>query len=98
MKTIGIHVTARFLATTLFGLLLPRFVSAQAAERPEDAARAKSMIESAEEVAKQVAELRGVPFKRPVAKAVRTEAELREYIMKELFEEEFGGGKLARHQ
>jgi hypothetical protein len=54
------------------------------------------MLEAADEVAREVEELRGWKFKHPVRKDVRTEAQLRAYIEKKLFEEEYGGGRLAR--
>ncbi len=86
----------------LAGLFFPAPISAQdsrpAREKPTDRGKAAKMIEAAGEVMKQVEELRGKSFRSPVQKDVRTEEELRKFIMKELFEEEFGGGKLKRHQ
>ena len=56
---------------------------------------AKKMLETADEILGQVEEIRGWKFKRPVAKDVRTEAQLREYIEGKLAEE-LGDGKLER--
>jgi hypothetical protein len=76
--------------------------SACAQEPPPEApadpvAAAKQMLATAEEVAADVEELRGWKFKRPVEKDVRTEAQLREFLGREL-EEQYAGGKLEREE
>jgi len=60
--------------------------------------KAQELLKLADTVMKEVEKLRGWKFKREVKKGVYTEAELRKYITKALFEEEFAGGKLALHQ
>lgn len=59
---------------------------------------AKKLEALADAVVKEVEEIRGAEFKRPVAKGVYTEAQLSDYLQKKLFEEEYGGGKLERQE
>lgn len=65
-------------------------------QEPDAAARAARMLEAAAEVANEVETLRGWKFKQPVRNEVRTEAQLREFIQKKLFDEEYAGGRLPR--
>lgn len=68
-----------------------------AASAPADGS-VKELVDMAREVEKDVAELRGWPFKKPVETDVRDEAQLRKFIEKRVFEEELGGGKLELTQ
>lgn len=57
-----------------------------------------AMLAAAEEVMKEVEEVRGWRFKGPVAKDVRTREELRAFLERKLLEEELGEGKLKAWQ
>lgn len=74
----------------------PRNPGAGDAASATTVAEAKRLLEAAEEVARQVEEVRGWKFKEPVEKDVRTEAQLKEFLEKKVLEEEYGGGKLER--
>ena len=84
------------ISLSLLFLCLP--LRAQEDPPPDQSARAAAMLQSAEEVMAQVEKLRGWKFKRPVRKDVQTVEQLRAYIEKQLFEEEYGEGKLDRTQ
>jgi hypothetical protein len=88
--------SVRTLAAAAVGTLLALSAYAQTS-RPADGS-AEDLVAMAKEVEKDVAELRGWPFKRPVATDVRDEAQLRKFIEKRIFEEELGGGKLELSQ
>ena len=66
--------------------------------RPVPPMTDEQLLATCDEVMKEVEELRGWKFKTPVKKGVYTEAELRKYLEKKIFEEEYGGGKLERSQ
>lgn len=87
IRTLGALAAGVFLA-------LPTF--AQTSQPTSDGA--EDLVAMAKEVEKDVAELRGWPFKRPVATDVRSEEQLRKFIEKRIFEEELGGGKLELTQ
>lgn len=59
---------------------------------------AAQLLETADQIIQEVAELRGWPFKRAVNKGVHSDTELRAYLEKKLLEEELGEAKLAQHQ
>lgn len=59
---------------------------------------AEDLIRMAAEIEREVEQIRGLKFKHPVKTNVRTEAELRNYIEKEVFDEQLGGGKLEQTQ
>jgi hypothetical protein len=59
---------------------------------------ATKLLETADELMVEVAELRGWEFKREVDKGVHSADELKAYLKKKLLEEEFGEGKLEQHQ
>lgn len=61
----------------------------------EPKAQALALLESADQVMQEVAQLRGWEWKRPVKKDVRTRDELAQYLQK-MFAKEYGGGKLER--
>ena len=67
-------------------------------KKPRAALTDASLIKIADEVQKEVEELRGWKFKRPVKKGVYTEKQLRAFIEKKLFEEGYGEGRLERLQ
>jgi hypothetical protein len=80
-------------------MFLPLFLSAflqgaQVEVKPDE----KALIQTADEVGAEVEALRGWKFKQPVKKGVYNEAELRKYLEKKAFEEEYGGGKLEKNQ
>ena len=79
----------------LLPLLLSAFLQATQVEAKVDD---KSLIDTADEVGKEVEALRKSKFKQAVKKGVYTEAELRKYLEKKAFEEEYGGGKLEKSQ
>ena len=81
----------------LLSLALP-FSSPAQTSRPAADGTAEELVAMAKEVEKEVAELRGWPFKHPVKTDVRNEDQLRRFIEKRLFEEELGGGKLELTQ
>ncbi len=62
-----------------------------------DPAVAKEMLATADAIMAQVAELRGWKWKRPVKKGVHSETQLRKFLDKAL-EEEYAGGKMAKHE
>jgi hypothetical protein len=66
--------------------------------RPRRTATEEDLIGMAEAVQKEVELLRGWNFKHPVAKGVYGETELRGFIERKLFEEQYGGGLLERKQ
>jgi hypothetical protein len=72
--------------------------AAPAAGPAEDGMTSEQLLKLADEVQKEVEELRGWKFKRPVKKDVYTEEQLRRYIEKKLFDEQYGGGKLELTQ
>jgi hypothetical protein len=82
----------RTLRSFALGMLLAPALTAQHAE---DKAQAEAMLKSAEDVAQQVADLLGRPFKTPVAKSVMTKAELRKEVAA-MVAKDFGGGKIER--
>lgn len=67
-------------------------------QKPRAALTDASLIEIADEVQKEVEELRGWKFKRPVKKGVYAEKQLRAFIEKKLFEQDYGEGRLERLQ
>lgn len=67
-------------------------------QKPRAALTDESLIKIADEVQKEVEELRGWKFKRPVKKGVYTEKQLRAFIEKKLFEDGYGEGRLERLQ
>ena len=80
------------LAATL-GFIAVRPAAAQP-DQAGEALSARDLVKLAEEVEKEVEALRGWKFKRPVKKDVRSEKQLRAYIEKKVFEEEYGQGRL----
>ncbi len=81
-------------ASCAVGFAVP---AAAQAEEPETTAT-QNLIEVADEVAKEVEELRGWSFKEPVKKAVYSEDELRAFLNKKLWEEEYPEEKLEHLQ
>lgn len=79
-------------------LALVLFLAATLAAAGQDSRPAapgrEELIRIAEEVKKDVEEIRGWKFKHDVKTDVRTEAQLREFIEKKLFEEQYAGDKL----
>lgn len=73
--------------------LAAAFAAAGQDSRPAAPGR-DELIRIAEEVKKDVEEIRGWKFKHDVKTDVRTEAQLREFIEKKLFEEQYAGDKL----
>ena len=65
---------------------------------PSDSISVKSLMKLADEAQKGVEELRGWKFKRPVKRKVYTEPQLREWIEKKVFEEEYPEPVLRRLQ
>jgi len=79
---------------------LPEPVAAQQnaappATQPAALSRAE-LIRLAQQVQEEVAELRGWKFKQPVKTDIYSEAQLRRYIEKRIFEDQLGGGKLEQ--
>jgi len=88
----------RSLSALLVPFAVTALLAAQGDEKPpaqDPKATAEQMLKSAEEVQKQVEELRGYKFKTPVAKAVYTKDQLRDYLAVAM-EKELGKGKLER--
>ncbi|RMF79630.1 MAG: hypothetical protein D6744_08950, partial [Planctomycetota bacterium] len=56
----------------------------------------RELVELARSVRREVEELRGWKFKRDVPTEVYDERQLRAFIEKKIFEEQFGGGRLER--
>lgn len=75
-------------------LCLPCIAQEQSSQREV----ATKLLETADELMAEVAELRGWDFKRKVDKGVHSADELKAYLKKKLLEEEFGDGKLEQHQ
>ena len=87
----------------LFALLAcafaaPLVAQQQAKDQAETPAplTARELIALAKDVAKEVEELRGWKFKRDVPTEVYTEDQLREFIEKKVFQQQYGGGRLER--
>ncbi len=70
--------------------------STQPASAP--AMSAAQLIEIADEMQAEAERLRGWKFKHPVKKDVNDEAQLRKFIEKRIFEEEYGGGLLQKKE
>ncbi|MCB9880660.1 MAG: hypothetical protein H6832_13480 [Planctomycetes bacterium] len=66
--------------------------------RPVQSEDAKKLEKLADEVAGEVEELRERKFLRPVKRGVYSEAQLRGFLQKKLFEKEYADGRLERHQ
>lgn len=87
----------------LLGSLSFAFAQGGATEAPPrvgdevDPELAKEMLQDADRIVGEVAELRGWEWKRAVEKGVYTEKKLRGFVEKALAEE-YSGGKLQRHQ
>ncbi|HHI79493.1 MAG TPA: hypothetical protein ENK02_05900 [Planctomycetes bacterium] len=96
---LGRHLPAGFLGLCLLSSLANSQTKPSVGTSPQsDKAIVQKMLETADQVQKEVGDLRGKPFKHGVKKAVRTEKELRAFLKKEIFEEELGHGKLERNQ
>ena len=61
-------------------------------------AKAKKLLEAAEEVRHDVELLAGQKFRKEVESQVHNEKELAEFLKKKIFEEELAGGRLERSQ
>jgi len=90
----GMHKRALLVLPWLWAAVLAA-PAGRAQEAGDAKAPARAQLECADEVAKDVARLRGWEWKRPVEKDVRTRAELAE-VLQEMFAKEYGGGKLER--
>jgi len=74
-------------------------VPVHAQEEPADQRGiATQLLQTADEIMGEVAELRGWPYKHAVDKGVHSDTELRAFLKKKLLEEELGGGRLEQHQ
>lgn len=72
--------------------------SALAQQSQPTAADREKLIQIADEVKQDVEKLRGWKYKHDVKTDVYTEVQLRAFIEKKLFEEQYGGGKLEATQ
>ncbi|MCH7872196.1 MAG: hypothetical protein IID33_10905 [Planctomycetes bacterium] len=72
--------------------------AAAPAQDKSDSISAKSLMKLADKAQKGVEELRGWKFKRPVKREIYTEPQLRAWIEKKIFEEQYPEAKLRRVQ
>ena len=88
---------SQLLATVAVAALFMMAATGLGAQQQAAAQLQKELLETADEVQKEVEALRGYEFKRPVQRAVMTKEELRD-VLAEMMAKEFGGGKLERSE